>query len=147
MTEIKDDGGYEWYPDNDLDATIARGIRHLRRAMNSMVLPVLFTHEVYIKNLAIAGWDQVMQEVTNQMNTEYSPEYTTMDYALQYVRAKKNLKLLNVIGNQSSSQIYYQANNDMATKCYYFTEQSGVISYRLIDLPSANGNFIVTVNN
>jgi hypothetical protein len=144
--EIKDDGGYEWYPDSDVPATTARGIRHLRRSLNSMVLAQLFTHEDYIRGISVASWNQIIQQVTSNIG-EYSPVFTTIDYAAQYVRAKNRVKLLDVVGNQNGAQIYFQANNDMATKCYYFTEQNGQIQYRFVDIPQANGSSIITVGN
>jgi hypothetical protein len=145
LTEIRDDGGYEWYPRNDqVGSTVARGVRHLRRAINSMVLASLFTHENYIDQISPVNWNTMMQQVTANM-ASYNPVYTTMDYALQYVRAKKAVTLLDVIYRQGSTQISYFAGNDMITQCYYFTETAGMISFRLIDIPQYNGINSITV--
>jgi hypothetical protein len=145
VTEIRDDGGYEWYPRNDqVGSTVARGVRHLKRAINSMVLANLFTHENYIDQITPANWNTMMQQVTSLM-ASYNPIYTTMDYALQYVRAKKAVTLLDVIHGQGTTQVFYQAGNDMTTRCYYFTESGGVISSRMLDIPQFNGINSITV--
>ena len=109
-----------------------------------MVLASLFTHENYIDQISPANWNTMMQQVTANM-ASYNPVYTTMDYALQYVRAKKAVTLLDVIDKQGSTRIFYHAMNDMATRCYYFTESSGMISFRLIDIPQYNGINTITV--
>ena len=41
-TEIHDDAGYEWKTDNDVAATVERGVCQLRRALGTLALVVLF---------------------------------------------------------------------------------------------------------
>ena len=48
VTEIRDDAGYEWYPSNDVACTIDRGTRQTKRALDSMALATLFTHDQHI---------------------------------------------------------------------------------------------------
>jgi len=145
VVEIRDDGGYEWYPrDEQIGSTIARGIRHLKRSFNSMALASLFTHENYIDQISEANWNTILQQVTSNI-TDYNPIYVTTDYALQYIRAKKNLTLLDVVKKQDHTEIFYSAGNDMNTKCYYFTEENGVITSRFVDLPQYNGINTITV--
>lgn len=145
VTEIRDDGGYEWYPDNDVVSTSARGIRHLRRAMNSMVLPALFTHERYLEKISLANWREIIRQITSAMN-EYNPQYTSIDYAIQYIRAKNNIKITNVTDNPGNIQISYTGNNDLDTKCYLFTENNGQINYRFVVLPQIKGTNQVVVS-
>jgi hypothetical protein len=144
ITEIRDDGGYEWYPDNNISTTSAMGIRHLRRALNSMVLSTLFTHEYFLANITADNWRTILGQVTLAISG-YNPEYTSMDYAVKYIRAKSNIRITNVLENSSSLEISYTGSNDMDTKCYLFTEQFGQINYRFIPLPQINGNGQVNV--
>lgn len=143
LTEIRDDGGYEWYPNNDVAPTAARGIRHLRRSLNSMVLSALFTHEYYFEQITTASWREILRQVTTSIS-EYSPEYRSMDYAVQYIRAKTNMRITNVSEDLNNIEISYTGNNDMDTKCYLFTEQNGQITYRFVALPRVNGSNSIT---
>ena len=144
-TEIRDDGGYEWYPDNNVDSTAARGIRHLRRSFNSMVLASLFTHEYYFDNITIENWRETLGIVTSSVS-EYNPEYKSMDYAIQYIRAKNSIRITSTLETLNSVEITYSGNNDLDTKCYLFTEQNGEISYRYVLLPQINGSNKVIVS-
>ncbi len=144
VTEIRDDGGYEWYPDNDVTTTTARGIRHLRRALNSMVLPSLFTHEYYFDDISPTNWREIIRQITSAIY-EYNPQYTSTDYAVQYIRARNNIRITNVKENQVNIEISYSGNNDLDTKCYLFTEENGQITYQFVGLPHANGNNKVIV--
>ena len=146
VTEIRDDGGYEWYPDNNVATTSARGIRHLRRALNSMVLATLFTHEHYFVPITSTNWREIIRQVTSAVSG-YDPEYRSMDYAVQYIRAKSNIRITDVTENSGNVEISYTGSNDMDTKCYLFTEQNGQINYRFVVLPRTGGNNQVTVSN
>jgi hypothetical protein len=149
LTEIRDDGGYEWYPmylpGDNVTTTTARGIRHLRRAMNSMVLTSLFTHEYFFEDITLTDWDLIMSNVTNGISS-YNPIFTTTDYAAQYIRAKRNTTITNVVDNQNTVEIHYTANNDMGIKCHLFNETGGQISFTLVDLPQLNGSNTIIVN-
>jgi hypothetical protein len=144
LTEIRDDGGYEWYPDNNVVTTVARGIRHLRRSLNSMVLSVLFTHEEFYSTISSTNFREELRQITSAIS-EYNPEYTSTDYAIQYIRAKNNIRITNVINNPSNIEISYSGSNDLDTKCYMFEEHNGQITYRFVLLPKINGNNSVTV--
>ena len=141
VAEIRDDFGYEWYPDpSNLQHTIARGVRQLTRSLNSMVLATLFTHYNYL-DFTETNWRTVLTEITNAI-TPYNPEYRSLDYAAQYVRAKNNLSITNVSDDQSIVNITFTGNNDMDTKCYLFTESGGQITSRLVLLPMINSGTI-----
>jgi hypothetical protein len=144
LTEIRDDGGYEWYPDNTVSTTAARGIRHLRRSLNSMVLSALFTHESYFAPITSANWREILRQITIAISG-YNPEFTSMDYAVRYIRAKNDIRITNVTESISNIEISYTGDNDLATKCYLFNEQNGQIAYRFVILPRINGNNKVTV--
>lgn len=143
LAEIRDDGSYEWFPDNDIANTSARGIRHLRRSFNSMVLASLFTHEYFLEEITQSEWREIIRRITSGIS-EYNPHYCSTDYALQYIRAKSNIRITNVIENTSNVEIRYSGTNDMATKCYMFYDQNGQISFRLIDLPRVSGTNSIT---
>lgn len=140
LTEIQDDGGYEWYPDERLDSlqlVISRGIRHLRRAINSMVLPTLFTHEDRLI-MSAEVWRGILSEVTSEI-LDYYPEYDiifkSMDDACQYMRAKVDLKIKNVTTEEGLIAVSVAGENDIPTKCYIFTEEDDQIHFKMITLP------------
>jgi hypothetical protein len=144
IAEIRDDGGYEWFPDNTVTTTVARGIRHLRRSFDSMVLASLFTHEYYLEAITTTNWREIIRQITSNISG-YNPEYRSMDYAVQYVRAKNNIKITDVVENSSNIEIYYSGSNDLDTKCYLFSEQNGQINYKLLGLPKINGSGMINV--
>ena len=145
LAEIRDDGGYEWYPTDDVSSTSARGIRHLRRSINSMVIPTLFTHEYFFNDISVANFRQILSNITSAVGS-YMPEYTSMDHAVQYIRAKSNLRITSVTENEISIEISVTGANDMSTKCYLFTGQNDQITYRLINLPQVNGTANVIIS-
>jgi hypothetical protein len=58
ITEMRDDAGYEWYPDNDVEGSIGRGTRQTQRALDSMVLSTLFTHGYYVDSITPENWSR-----------------------------------------------------------------------------------------
>ncbi len=144
LIEICDDGGYEWYPSSDVTTTVARGIRHLRRSFNSMVLAALFTHEYYLEDIEDSDWTQIISQITSNI-TEYSPEYRSTDYAVQYIRANNNIVITGVTDNLTSTVITYSGSNDMDTKCYLFNDSGDQVVYQFVTLPMVNGTNQVTV--
>jgi hypothetical protein len=145
LAEIRDDGGYEWYPTDDVSVTSARGIRHLRRSINSMVIPTLFTHEYFFNDISVSNFRQILNNITSAI-TSYMPEYISMDRAVQYIRAKSNIKITSVTENAASIEISISGTNDMETKCYLFSDQNEQITYRLVNLPQVNGNANVIIS-
>jgi hypothetical protein len=135
LTEIGDDGGYEWYPGTGTTSeVINRGVRQLRRALDGMFLPVLFTHENQLV-LGVDTWDQILTGVLSGVSS-YNPEYRSMDYAVRYLRAKVNIGITNVTDHSSFVNITCSGVNEMDTKCYLFSETDGQISFRLVTLPT-----------
>lgn len=140
VVEIRDDGGYEWFPDNSVTGTGNRGIRHLRRSFNSMVLASLFTHEqTYIEGITADNWRAILSRVTSGVS-EYRPEYTSTDYAVRYIRAKQNIVITDVEDRYPLVEISYSGSNDMDTRCYLFTESGGTITSRFVTLPRVEGS-------
>ena len=135
LTEIRDEG-YEWYPTEDITTTTSRGVRILRRALNSMVLPTLFTHE-YNLLMEPDSWRLILSGVTSALSP-YNPEYKSMDDAVQYIRAKENINITNITDDNTLVSISCSGDNDMETKCYLFTGSDNQILFRLITLPMMN---------
>lgn len=114
FTEIRDDSACgEWCPDNDVAGSIARGTRHLKRAFDSMALATLFTHEFKIhptpdnpNGTAITtnNWRAILQGITNNIGN-YQPQYVTLDYACQYVRATRTAKISSAQYDPDSGSI------------------------------------------
>lgn len=86
LTEIRDNAGYEWAPDNDVSGTVERGVTQLRRALDSMALATLFTHESdYVHRIRPDNWEAALAKITAQI-ADYNPLYVTLDEACRYVR-------------------------------------------------------------
>lgn len=146
LTETRD-LGYEWFPSSFTVPTTAKAINQLRRALNSMVLPTLFTHEYQLNVIEPNGWRQTLNGITSYINSSYNPVYKSMDDAVKYVRAKENINLTNVTVENGLVSISFTGVNDLETKCYLFNESDNVISFRLITLPQVSSNTVpVTVS-
>jgi hypothetical protein len=148
LSEIGDDGPthsqYEWYPGSGtVSEVIARGVRHLRRSLNSMTLPVLFTHEDQI-TMTASDWHLILSGVTTGVSP-YNPDYMSTDDAITYIRAKDNLVIRDAGFDNGLVTISIVGANDMDTKCYLFTETGGQINQRLVTLPRVE-NTVVPVN-
>lgn len=90
LTEIRDDKGYEWMPNQDVDATIRHGINQLARALDAKVLAQLFTHESgYIQYISPERWRAIMEGITAFCDSR-GAIYSTLDDAMAYL---KDLKL------------------------------------------------------
>jgi hypothetical protein len=113
-TEIRDAGGCgEWCPNNgDVATVIARGTDMLKRSMDSLTLPTLFTHEWYIHPTACCGstaitsnnWRTILSGITNNLSS-YKPMYVTLDYGNQYVRATRTSQITSSQFDLSSGQV------------------------------------------
>ena len=146
ITEIRDDDGYEWAPAGyDLDNSIAQGARQLTRAISSMVLPTLFSHEYHF-DMGSDDFRTIMAGITSAIS-KYNPEYTSMDYAVKYIRERNKIEINEVSINNDLVNITYAGTNDLDTRCYLFTEgTNGQITYRLVLLPKINGSAIVGIS-
>lgn len=145
LSEIGDDGTsssqYEWYPGTGtVSEVIARGVRHLRRSLNSMTLPVLFTHEDQL-TMTADDWRQMISGVTSGVSP-YNPEYLSTDDAIAYIRAKVNLTIRAINSNNGLINISATGANDMETKCYIFDETGGQITQRLVTLPKVTNKVL-----
>jgi hypothetical protein len=114
-TVIQDDSPCgEWCPDNDVAGTVGRGVRQLKRAFDSLAQGVLYTHEariqynavgpVYTPSITTNNWRTILQTITNQL-AEYQPQYVTLDYSCQYVRATRTAKITAAVFEPASGQM------------------------------------------
>jgi hypothetical protein len=147
VTEIKDVAGYEWAPDNNVQATSDRGIRMVSRALNSMALASLFTHETdYIYRITPENWDKELQLVTEGIKS-FKPLYLTADDGLRIVRCTKTSKLQDIKYNtaERSMQVSLTGKTDVTSYFYLFTEEKGNITYELQKVPAFEGKTEVNV--
>lgn len=148
-TEIRDDAGYEWAPDNDVEATAGRGIRQLTRALNSMALAVLFTHETdYIYLIRPENWEKELQLIVEGIQS-YDPIYLTSDEALKIVRATRTSRIHD-IGHSTDKRtitISFTGKTDVPTFCWLFNEKQSEITRELIEIPAFKQDTVVTIND
>ena len=76
--------------------------------------------------------------------SDYDPEYTSIDYASQYIRAKNNIQITDVVEKTSDIEITVTGNNDMKTKCMIFSEENYQIISRYIEIPQINGLIVIS---
>ena len=99
LTVIQDDAACaEWCPNNDVTNSVAKGVRQLTRAFDSMAPGTLYTHEAYIQYNAMGpvytpsittnNFRTILRTITNQI-AAYQPRYVTLDYSCQYDRASR----------------------------------------------------------
>jgi len=141
VTEIRDDAGYEWYPSNDVAGSIGRGTRQVKRAIDSMVLPTLFTHGQHVSGISQANWRAILQGITDNL-APYEPINVTMDYACQYVRATRTSDISHSEFDTHSGVLTttLTGETDLATQFYLFTECGTEISEQRIDVPIFPGS-------
>ena len=137
LCEIRDDVGYEWAPDNDVKATAKRGLRQLKRTLDSKALSVLFTHETdYIYKIKPENWEKEIKIIAEGLK-KYDPIYMTMDKALQYVRAQKTSAITswNIKQGKKTIEINLRGHTDITTHCYIYREKEDTIQSALIEVP------------
>ena len=79
ITEIRDVRGYELKPTNEVENTIDSGVRQLRRAIQSSVPAVLFTHEsCWIQRITVENWEAEMDGIYKGIE-DLNPVFETMD--------------------------------------------------------------------
>lgn len=146
VTEIRDVSGYEWYPDNDVEKTVKNGTTHLKRAFDSMVPAILFTHEsCYIQQMNYNTWEESLSNITQAVK-EYEPMYMTMDEICGYARAQHDMFIESVQGKEEKLLLRLNGNNDRETLCYVFKEAEGEITKELKPLPCVKGEIEISID-
>ena len=145
VTEIRDISGYEWHPSAWVERTVKRGIAHLRRAYDSMVPGVLFTHESsWIQRMSPKTWEAALEGIMEGVKG-YDPLFWTMDDICGYARASHDIAITAAQAEGGKLTLTVRGENDRATMCCLFTDQGGEISMRRADLPQVSGRADVTV--
>lgn len=145
-TEIREFTAYEWGPDNDVEASVARGVKILKRELNSMALTVLFTHETdFICKIKPDNWDHILKGVMEGIR-DYHPMLMTVDDGVRYVRATKTSRFDNYRydAQRKTLQACFSGSADVKTYYYLFTEEEGKIRSRLVEIKPFEGSLNVT---
>lgn len=137
FTEIRDNAGYEWAPDNNNEASAGRGLTQLRRALSSMCLGVLFTHETdFIYSIDPKNWDWQLKTITEGVS-DFNPLYLTIDDAVEIVRAMKTSKFNQVSFSRKENKLRLNltGNAKVTTSAYLYTEgKNGSIEQKILDI-------------
>ena len=134
---ISDITGYELEPDNDVEATADRGIRTLRRGLESKSLAVLFTHETdYIFRVRPENWDAIFRKISQGI-AQYNPVYMTTDEALKILRAHHTSAIKNSSFNEGTGelQIIMSGHTDVPTNVFVYTEVNNEVKEMLVEIP------------
>lgn len=137
VTEIRDIGGYEWAPDNDLEATVARGVGQLKRALDSLVPAVLFTHETdYICHMRPETFRAAVRAVARGV-AGYGPEFETLDEAAGRVRATVTSRLVECRHDPGTGRlrVAFSGSAGAPTEIRVFTGRDDGINCRRVRIP------------
>lgn len=146
VTEIRDDAGYEWAPDGDIHATAERGLRQLRRALHSFVLPVLFSHETdYLHKIPPDAWEKELRLIAAGLQDE-EPIFVTLDDGMRYVRATRTSQLKTCWSDVSTGVVVatFSGHADSSTHFHLFTQGEEEIKSTLVEVPPFDGQVVVT---
>ncbi len=146
ITELRDITGYEWLGTSghtSVAAGIADGTTWLSRSFDDMVLGTLFSHEyAFVPSMSMTDWRTIMAGITQNI-AGYNPQYVTMDYACQYVRALKTSHITGASYNPDSETVTvnFAGKADLTTQYYIFNEAGGVPQQILVNGASAVSAF------
>ena len=136
-SEINDITGYEWQPDNDVEASAGRGIRTLSRGLEAKAVAVLFTHETdYIYSIKPENWDAILKKVSEGISG-YNPLYLTTDDALQMLRAYWTSEIQEGVYVQKSGELKIKmyGKTDVPTGVYVYTDHNGSVDEKFVEIP------------
>jgi len=158
VTEIRDDASCgEWCPYNNVFDSAARGTRQLKRAMDSMALATLYTHEISIQPITCTpssqfittnNWRAILAAITNNI-AAYKPTYVTLDYACQYIRATRTGRLLSSSYDPSTGRLDARLTGyaDIPTVAHIYLGQDNSISNIFGEIPVFAESLNVTLAN
>ena len=140
-TEVRDETGYEWAPDGDVENSAARGLRQLKRALDSFALPVLFTHETdFIYKISPEAWEAQLASIASGLSG-YNPIYVTLDEGIRYVRATKTSRLVSAAYDPATQEVtaHFTGQADVLTHFHLFTSGQEITSRLVEVLPFEDG--------
>ncbi len=141
VTEIRDISGYEWHPTSDVNQTVDRGIRHLRRAFDSMVPAAFFTHEsCWIQRMSPKTWRESLDAILKAVEG-YEPQFMSMDDICAYARAKHDTSITCAeLDAEGKLNVTVEGKSDIKTSLFVFRDaENGEIAKTLADIPPVNG--------
>ena len=157
LVEVRDESSCnDWCPaNNDVAGSITRGTQQAKREMDSMVMGQLYTHEWQLipipqssnqTPISSNNWSLILQGITNNLGA-YTPNYVTMDYACQYVRATRTSRLLSSGYDPASGQVTVALSGtaDLDTSVYVFVGADNAISSSFGTVPAFSGSVTDTV--
>lgn len=147
FTEILDDAGYEWAPDNNVEATVERAVRQLRRALDAKAPAVLFTHETdYIYRIRPENWEMIMAGIRKAINP-WNVIPLTSDSALRIVRAysTSSLDSYSFSAENLTLTLNVKGYADVATTAEVFTETEKGIASQLVMIRPHDGPLQIPV--
>lgn len=136
-SSINDITGYEWQPDNNVEATAERGVKIISRGIEAKALAVLFTHETdYIYKIEPENWDQIFNIISGKISV-YNPVLLTTDEALKILRAFQTSEIQNAVYDQKSGKVSLQmkGKTDVPTSVFVYTDQDETVREELIEIP------------
>jgi hypothetical protein len=142
---ISDITGYELEPDNDVEATAERGIRTLRRGLESKSLAVLFTHETdYVFRVRPENWDAIFRTISQGI-APYHPVYMCTDDALKIIRAHHTSAIAGSSFDPATRKldISLSGHADVPTNVCLYTEVDGEVLERHVEIPAFEDNIKV----
>ncbi len=137
-SSINDITGYEWQPDNDIDATAKRGTEILSRGLEAKALAVLFTHETdYIYDIKPDNWDAILKKVNENLSV-YNPIYISTDDGVKILRAFYTSEIYNCEYDRNSENLTLEMTGatDVPTSVYVYTDNGNTIIEKLIEVPA-----------
>lgn len=135
---VNDITGYEWQPDNDVEATADRGIKVLSRGLEGKYMAVLFTHETdYIYDVKPENWDAILKKVSEGI-AHYEPNYLTTDDGLKIQRAFYTSEISDSQYNSKTSelQLIISGKSDVKTNVFVYTDNGDTVHEKLVEIPA-----------
>ncbi|MDU1891232.1 MAG: hypothetical protein E6767_11120 [Dysgonomonas sp.] len=137
-SSINDITGYEWQPDNNVEATAKRGVQILSRGLEAKALAVLFTHETdFIYTIKPENWASILKKVNEEL-TGYNPVYITTDDGVKILRAFNTSEIRNCEYSSNSGKLTLKMSGktDVPTSVYVYTDNEDGITERLLEIPT-----------
>lgn len=152
ITQIREETGYEWLPSDDVPNNVRLGTLHLTRALESMVLPTLFTHEYHLRAIQAEHLAPTFSGLRKNL-MRYDPQYLTLEDACEKVRAAVDSDIVSTAFDPSAGVLEVvlhestSATHSMPASTFYlFTEDSAAIDAQLIDVAPFSGTTSVAVS-
>lgn len=134
---INDITGYEWMPDNNVEATAERGIKTILRGLQAKALAVLFTHETdYVYDVEPENWDAIFRIISKGI-AGYDPIFKTTDEALRILRAFHTSDLSDAQYNETKQQLSVKliGETDVPTSVFVYTDDGESVVEKMVEIP------------